>query len=152
MKLAEALNLRADCQKRVEKLRQRLVNSARVQEGDEPPEDPAQLIAELERVASEIESLVKRINRTNSLTPFQNGTTLSDALATRDSLMAKRSVYASLAEAAAVRQDRYSRSEVKYLSTVNIAEIQRTIDGLSQQYRLLDSGIQAANWSIDLLD
>ena len=152
MKLAEALNLRADCQKRIEQLKQRLVTSAKVQEGEEPPENPAQLLKELERIASELEALVRKINKTNSLTPFQEGMTLSDALATRDILLLRRNVYSSLAEAASVRQDRYTRSEVKYISTINVSEMQRRVDELSQQYRLIDSSIQAANWNIDLMD
>ena len=152
MKLAEALNLRADCQKRIEQLKQRLVASAKVQEGEEPPENPAQLLKELERIASELETLVSRINKTNSLTPYQEGMTLSEALATRDILLLKRNVYSSLAEAASVRQDRYTRSEVKYISTINVSEMQGRVDELSQEYRLIDSGIQAANWNIDLMD
>jgi hypothetical protein len=36
MKLAEALILRADNKKRFEQLRQRLMNNAKVQEGDKP--------------------------------------------------------------------------------------------------------------------
>jgi len=47
MKLAEALHLRADLQKRIAQLGDRLNNNARVQEGDEPAEDPAVLLAEL---------------------------------------------------------------------------------------------------------
>jgi len=152
MKLAEALNLRADCQKRIEQLKQRLVASAKVQEGEEPPENPAQLLKELERIASELETLVSRINKTNSLTPYQEGMTLSEALATRDILLLKRNVYSSLAEAASVRQDRYTRSEVKYISTINVSEMQGRVDELSQEYRLIDSGIEAANWNIDLMD
>jgi hypothetical protein len=45
MKLAEALILRADSQKRVEQLRQRLTRAARVQEGENPPENPQELMA-----------------------------------------------------------------------------------------------------------
>ena len=45
MKLAEALILRADSQKRFEQLKQRVVRSAKVQEGDEPPENPRDLLA-----------------------------------------------------------------------------------------------------------
>ena len=40
MKLSEALVLRADIQKRIEQLRERLKTSALVQEGERPPEDP----------------------------------------------------------------------------------------------------------------
>ena len=36
MKLAEALLLRADCNKRFEQLKQRIVRSALLQEGDAP--------------------------------------------------------------------------------------------------------------------
>ena len=46
MKIAEALALRADLQRRLEQLKQRLFNNARVQEGDQPAEPPDQLQAE----------------------------------------------------------------------------------------------------------
>jgi hypothetical protein len=46
MKIAEALALRADLQKRLEQLKQRLVKNARIQEGDKPEEDPAELQSE----------------------------------------------------------------------------------------------------------
>jgi hypothetical protein len=49
MKLAEALLLRADCQKRIEQLKSRLLGSARVQEGEQPPEDPEKLRPRSER-------------------------------------------------------------------------------------------------------
>ena len=83
MKLAEALILRADCQKRVEQLKQRLIRSAKVQEGDEPAENPQELIVELERVSDELVGLIKRINKTNSASQFREDATLSDALAAR---------------------------------------------------------------------
>jgi hypothetical protein len=152
MKLAEALILRADYQKRAEQLKNRMVANAKVQEGEESPEDPVQLMNEFEKVVNDIESLIRRINRTNSLTPFQANMTLSDALAARDMLLLRRSAYHTLAEAASVRHDRYSRSEVKFVSVVNVAELQKKVDELSQQYRLLDSSIQAANWNTDLME
>ena len=152
MKLAEALILRADAQKRIEQLRERLERSARVQEGEQPPEDPSALIAELERVGDELLSLVQRINATNASTELAPGLTLSAALATRDVLMLKRGVYRSLADSASATNYRYSRSEVKYLSTVNVAEVQQRVDDLSRQRRELDARIQAANWNVDLVD
>ena len=49
MKLAEALILRADMQKRIQQLRERLNRSARVQEGDTTPEnDPSPFARPLE--------------------------------------------------------------------------------------------------------
>src|SRR5436190_24377460 len=86
MKLAEALILRADCQKRIAQLKSRLLTNAKVQEGDAPAETPQDLIVELERAASELLDLIRRINRTNSATAFAGRGTISDALAQRDVL------------------------------------------------------------------
>ena len=52
MKVAEALALRADLQRRLEQLKQRLVKNARVQEGDQPAELPDQLQTEFEHCAA----------------------------------------------------------------------------------------------------
>ena len=150
MKLAEALILRADCQKRFEQLKARIVRSAKVQEGDAPPESPQELLDELERVAGELADLIKRINRTNSSAQFDAGRKLSDALAERDVLALRRAAYSSLVEAAAVTQNLYSRSEVKFVSTVNIAEVQKQSDMLAKEYRELDARIQELNWRMDL--
>jgi hypothetical protein len=150
MTLAEALILRADCQKRFEQLKARVVRSAKVQEGDAPPENPQELVAELERTAAELVSLIKRINRTNSNTQFDAARMLSDALAERDVLALRRAAYGSLAEAAAVQQNLYSRSEVKFVSTVNVAEVQRQTDTLAKEHRELDARIQELNWRTDL--
>lgn len=152
MKLAEALLLRADQQKRIEQLKERLALSARVQEGEQPPENPQDLINELERVSGQLLDLIRRINRTNTTARLDDNRTISDALAERDVLMLRRAAYSSLSQAASASQYRYSRSEVKYFSTVSVAGIQKQIDDLSRQYRELDSRIQEANWNNDLLE
>ena len=106
MKLAEALLLRADCQKRMEQLKSRLIGSAKIQEGEVPPENPQKLLAEVEAVGDQLMDLIRRINRTNSTTTFAEGSTLADALAERDVLLLRRGVYNDLATFASVRQDR----------------------------------------------
>jgi hypothetical protein len=152
MKLAEALILRADAQKRIEQLKQRLANSAKVQQGDESPENPQELLVELERAFSTLADLIKRINKTNSATGFNADKTLSDVLAERDVLMAKRNAYSQLVGAASIVQNVYSRSEVKFVRTVEVSEIQKQVDALSQAYRELDSRIQQLNWQTDLVE
>lgn len=152
MKLAEALILRADSNKRSEQLKQRLLRNAKVQEGNQPSEDPQALIVELERVTDELQRLIQQINRTNSITFLEESTTLSDALAVRDILKLKHNVYQSLAQAAVVMQDRYSKSEVKFTSVVNVADIQKRADDLARQHRELDTKIQEANWRTDMLE
>lgn len=150
MKLAEALILRADTQKRIEQIKHRLINNAKVQEGEEPSENPEELLIELDRLLNELTNLVKNINKTNSSTVFEEGKLLTDALAERDTIILKRNALASLVSEASVRQDRYSRSEVKFLSTVDVAKIQKEVDNLSKEYRELDSKIQQKNWIVDL--
>lgn len=152
MKLAEALILRADCQKRIGQLKSRLQTNAKVQEGDVPAETPQDLIAELVRVSAELLNLIRRINRTNSTTEFAGTLTISDALAERDVLTLQRAAYVELAQEASISHARYSRSEVKYIATVDVAEIQKRSDEFAKQYRELDTRIQELNWQTELVD
>jgi len=152
MKLAEALIQRADHRKRLDQLRERLVRVARVQEGDEPAEDPAALLAEVERTAAGLTSLIQRINRTNATTALDDGRTIADAIAARDTLQLRHSIIAALVQAAIIKQDRFTKSEVRFQSTVNVAGLQQQADDLAQTYRELDTKIQAANWLVELVD
>jgi hypothetical protein len=151
MKVAEALILRADLQKRIEQLKQRILNNVLVQEGDEPAEDPNQLLHELEQASVELVGLIQRINRTNVATELDSGITLADALAVRDNLNMRHIIYRDVAQAAVVKHNRISRSEVKFVSKVNVSEIQATADHLAKEHRELDAQIQAANWNTELL-
>lgn len=146
MKLAEALVLRSDHQRRLSRLKSRLLRVAQVQEGDEPAEAPADLIAEFEEVAAELETLIQRINQTNLATRLPSGVTLTEALATRDVLALRAALYRELAESATVSHDRYSRSEVKFKSTVDVRAAQKQADAIAKTHRELDAEIQAANW------
>jgi len=152
MKLAEALILRADAQKRIEQLRQRLNNNAQIQEGEKPAEAPQTLLYEFEQVAGELTRLIQQINVTNVSTKLDNGMTLANALAERDVLKLRHSVYAGLANAAKPSQVRYSLSEIRLQSTVDVAETQAQADRLGRSHRELDTQIQSANWLTDLIE
>jgi hypothetical protein len=152
MKLAEALILRADYKKRTAQLRQRINNNAKVQEGEEPAENPQALLNEFEQVVEGTFDLLKRINKTNSITEFEAGKTLTDALAERDILAERRKAYDDLVEYASLRHERYSRSEIKFQSTVNVPQIQKQVDDLAKAYRELDTKIQTLNWMTDLVE
>ncbi len=151
MKLAEALLLRADLQKRIEQIKSRLKNNIMVQEGEAPSEEPEDLLKEFLSNQKELATIIKRINKTNNTTLYNEEWTLSDALVERDILLDKRSVLASSVERASFRLDRYSKTEIKYVSTINVKEIQKEVDKLSKQYRELDTKIQGLNWSTDLI-
>lgn len=152
MKLAEALILRADLQKRMEQLKIRLLRNTKVQEDDTPAEDPNLLLQELDQLLQELESLIQKINRTNSQTAFDKDLTLSDALAKRDILGMRRNILSEAANSASIKQDRYSKSEIKFYSTIDVSQVQREIDRLSKAYRELDTRIQELNWKTELLD
>jgi hypothetical protein len=151
MKLAEALISRADIQRRIGLMRGRLAAVAKVQEGEVPAEDPADLISELRRLTDEMENLIKRINKTNSATQFNTDNTLTDALATRDMLQLKQTIYRQASEAGRIEQNRYSRSEVRFVSTINIGDMQKVADGLAREHRELDAQVQGLNWNTELL-
>ena len=149
MKLAEALNQRADLQKRIAQLRERLSNNVKVQEGDQPAEKPSDLFEELTGSLKELESLIVRINRTNQETAWE-GKTLTEMIAEKDVLSLHLSILRSVLEAANVRSDRYSRNEIKFIRTVDVNELQKQVDSLSRDLRELDSRLQQANWMTDL--
>lgn len=151
MKLAEALVQRSDMTKRLEQLKARLLRNAKVQEGDEPAEDPARLLVEYDHVAADLQRVIACINRTNSGTVFDGGT-LTDALAARDILRLRQGVYRDLAEEATLTWMIRTRSEVRWRPMISVAEIQKTADALAKDLRDLDSRIQEANWHTELMD
>lgn len=156
MKLAEALSLRATAVRRIEQLRTRIVSNARYQEGEEPAENAATLLAEVEEVLGEYETLIKRINRTNAATTIGADGTLTDALARRDALRWRHHVLTTAADAAAGNtQQGYSRqlrSELKMLSALPVADLRAQADQVARELRELDVRIQQSNWEVDLLD
>jgi hypothetical protein len=153
LKLAEALANRADLQRRVEQMRGRLQKSALVQEGESPPEDPQELLEELERIVSELEEYVRRINRTNLSATLSGGeTTLTDALARRDALTLRYGNLKTLVSAASDRVPRYGRAEIRILSAVEVGPLRRRMDELARERRELDISIQQANWATDLTE
>ena len=150
MKLATALSERADLQRRLTQLQTRLNNNAKVQEGEKPAEDPADLLRELEGVITRLEELITRINLTNSQT-FADGVSMMALLAKRDCLSKKLAVLRDFLDNASARVDRYSQKEIRILSTVDVAKLQKQVDDLSKELRLIDEQIQGLNWTTDLL-
>lgn len=173
VKLAEALALRGDTQKRIAQLRSRIVANAHYQEGDTPVEDAAALLTEVERAVGELEVLVRSINATNSAIQIEIApkspsggrrrqpsgaattakVTMTDALARRDSLRLRHSI---LIEAADAAQDqggfRQMRSELRQVSALPVPELRGHADTLARELRELDAQIQQANWLNDLIE
>ncbi|MFF8602415.1 DIP1984 family protein [Streptomyces sp. NPDC015232] len=156
MKLAEALAERAEATRRVEQLRARVVGSARYQEGETPAEDAARLLAETTEVLDSLESLIRRINRTNASVSVDGERTLTDLLARRDVLRLRHAVITAAADAAAGSNERgygrQLRSELMMLSALPVAELRGQADLIAREIREVDVTIQRTNWEVDLLD
>jgi hypothetical protein len=154
MKLAEALAERADAQRRIHDLRERLTANVVVQEGESPAEDPQVLLAELDRVFARLQTLIEQINRTNLHTELQNGASLTEALAQRDVLKLRFGALKNAADAASLRADRFrfTRSEIKSLATVSVPDLRDQADQRARELRELDLAIQEVNWTTDLAD
>ena len=150
MKLAEALSLRKDLQKKIDQLSSRLTQNVKIQEGDEPAEQPEELLKVLDECLKQLEELILKINITNLKTE-RNRRTLTAMMAERDVLTKRIGILREAFNAATQTQDRYSRTEIKYVSTIDIKALNKQIDHFSQELRKLDMQIQATNFEVDLV-
>ncbi|MBO4862425.1 MAG: DIP1984 family protein [Firmicutes bacterium] len=150
MKLATALSERADLQRRISELGVRLNNNAKIQEGEKPAEDPKALLTELDECLVRLEELIARINRTNNETK-SGDLTISDLIARRDVLKERIRIMRNFLDASSEKISRYSKTEIKVLSTVKVSELQKQVDTYSRQLRETDELIQGLNWTTELL-
>lgn len=149
MILAEALNLRADLQKRIAQVKERINDNVKVQEGDEPIEAPQELFKELDDLFVQLQEIIYRINKTN-MAAVIDGKTLTEWIAARDVLKLKIAAYRSAINNSLIKSDRYSRNEIRFVRTIDAAVIQKKADKMAKEYRELDIKIQQANWVTEL--
>lgn len=79
------MSIRADLQKKVAQLKERIKERAKVQEGDEPCDNVEELYKELDEAVVQLEDLIYRINITN-VQIVQDGESLTRLIANRDVL------------------------------------------------------------------
>ena len=151
LKIAEALILRADIQKRIAQLKTRLNNNAKVQENEEHAENTEFLLTELENLISQLNDLIVKINRTNTLSKI-DGISLVELIAKKDTLSQKAGILREFIEIASQKVDLYSTTEIKVFSTINVPVQQKQMDKLSKEIRETDTKLQQANWTIDLVE
>lgn len=151
--VGEALNRRADLQKRIAQLEERVRASVLVQEGEEPPEQPENLLNELNALCDELQHLIGRINHTNASTRLPTGETVTEALARRDVLTLRASALRSAIRAASDRGmfPRLTRSEIRMVRQVRISELQDRVDLHAKAQRELDNALQEHNWTTALI-
>jgi hypothetical protein len=150
MKLAEALLLRADLQKKIASLKERIARYSVVQEGDRPAEDPKDLLAQSVGVLKKFEETVFKINDANLKSKLPDGRSLTEAIAARDVLIERHSLLNAAITSTAREPNRYGLKEVKWVYTVDIASLQKQAEDLAKHIRELNARIQETNWSVEI--
>ena len=149
MKLAEALSIRADLQRRISQLKSRLKDSSKIQEGDTPAEDVNDLYKELDDCLMQLDELTYRINNTNMQTVHE-GETLTRMIVRNDTLTLRISVMRDVLKHV-IENDRYGRNEIKYIRTIDIPAFRKEMDAYAKRLRELDLKLQSLNWTVDLI-
>lgn len=80
-----------------------------------------------------------------------NGENLTRMLARRDSLSARVSLMREVLKHVTETETRYGRNEIRYIRTVDVANLRKDTDSYCKQLRELDNLIQSINWTVDLL-
>lgn len=151
MKLAEALSLRKDLETRITKIKDRLENVVRVQEGDKPAEEPQELMSEVDRCLGQLEQLIYNINVTNMQIVADDGRNMTKLLAERDILKKRIDILRNTFNEATNSGSRY-RNEIRYVTTIEVKPLRQQLDKFAQQYRQLDMKIQELNFTNDLVE
>jgi hypothetical protein len=150
MKLAEGLLLRADIQKKLASLQARAQRYAVVQEGEQPAEDPQEILQQVEAATTELQKLVVAINRANLRHKVASGESITEALARRDGLTLRHRILQSVVDVCTKPPDRYGVKEIRWVTTLNAAALQTQVDTLAKEIRQLNAAIQEAGWQVDL--
>ena len=151
MKLAEALQERADLNRKIEQLRQRISNNVLVQEGEKSMEDPQALMKELDAAIARLEKVMADINLTNCSTVIE-GMTLTELIARKDALNLKLSAYRDIAYEANQNTRRARNTEIKIKSQVKVSSVQKAADDIASEIRRLDNILQSTNWTTELIE
>lgn len=84
-------------------------------------------------------------------TKNSEGKTLTELMSQKDVLTMRISTLRSVFDTASSGQDRYSRSEIKMVTVIDVKALSKKIDDYSARLRKLDIEIQSLNFQTELL-
>jgi hypothetical protein len=64
----------------------------------------------------------------------------------------RHAILSEAAQHASFRQDRYSKSEVRFVTPLDVAQLHRAADDLARERREVDAKIQGKNWEADMTE
>jgi hypothetical protein len=163
MKLAEALAARKDIVSRISESTEDSATDILVRDEDDPRAsdvDPYEFLESLQAKYDEAARLSIAINETNNVTHIEylSGTySLMEAIAMRECLRLKARAIGNIINHVSrlVKTDYYSRRQkdtVRSVSLVPLSDLRNLKNSLEADLRRLDSAIQTANWTVDLLE
>lgn len=152
MKLAEALLLRSDLQTKLASVQQRINNNVLIQEGDEASENANTLIEDALAINAQLQQIIQSIHYTNAHAKTIHGNALLAVLNQRDSLTQQHRILQQAIDSSRRENGRYSSSEIRWIKTISVADLQKKADTISQQLRQNNLEIQASNWQIELIE
>ncbi len=150
MKLAEALILRADMQRKLANINTRIAENVKIKEGDEPAEMPIKLMKEAEELIEKLYNLIAHIHHTNATVRLADGKTLLMTMVERDKLKERYRMINNALKKAKSKPDIHYNYEVKWKKMVNIIALQRQVEETAVKIRNLNVLIQATTWKVDL--
>lgn len=115
-------------------------------------ESPDELLRDLTTQYQVLQTLIQRINRTNSAYRLADGMTLTDLLATRDVLKKHYLFLHDFANVAVPKKERHSMNTVKFRPSVSVSDLRKQADSISAEFRRIEMKVQALNWEIDLVE
>jgi hypothetical protein len=156
-KLAEAL-LQKKHLKEHQNVQARLLASLLKQGSTEPEEKFEDVLTELDATLQEFEALTVRINRTNNATIVPGyDFTIMEGIARRERLQKKLEQVSSATTSATFSVTRARRNGLGEEPTTLVPgytqkSLRKITDDISAEIRALDTALQAAGWSIDLVE
>ena len=151
MKLAEALQERADLNRKIDELDRRIRQNVLVQQGEKPNEDPNSMFEELKAAVDRLETVIRQINFSNCKHRV-GGRTLTEIIARKDTLKMLYNAHRDALSAATQSTSRARGTEIKILPVVDVKALRRETDEIAKEIRMLDNALQQANWNFDLIE
>ena len=151
MKLAEALQERADLNRKIDELGRRIRQNVLVQQGEKPNEDPNAMFEELKAAVDRLETVIQQINFSNCKHRV-GGRTLTEIIARKDTLKMLYNAHRDALSAATQSTSRARGTEIKILPVVDVKALRRETDEIAKEIRTLDNTLQQANWNFDLIE
>lgn len=156
MTLAQALQEKKTLAARIASLWALLTTSSVVVTGETPEDNPVDISAELDRTYDLQERLTIKVNEVNNVTyvTTESGQLcIMHAIARRDQLKPRIQQLAGYITALRGRnRNRYGETEKNkdLVTGVNIKELQKKLDEMSQELRTLDNAIQTTNFTTNI--